>query len=443
MLGLISFLTCFAYAAAQGFPPVGGNTVPLTFTNTSSVTPLGNYTLGYVNNTVQNRCHRAIAKFQSQQTGIVDSMSLGVYSRATTESCGISFVLSTFPAALTVGQPLLTTITDLVAPVVGTDEYVWFNATTASWGVVAGQNYTVTILPFTWATGGSAGGTTAPVAHCVFDVPYGKPGLPYAAIGQYGPTNLPCGSTPWTSDLAGDGWALQFALSGHAAAVVLPSMSPSKTPSTTSTQTPTPSQTGTATPSHTPTPTPTITDTPTQTPAPGTTPSTSPTNSRTPSRTPSISYSPTSTLSVTSSKTSTETPSPTPSLRIGASPSVTPTETPGPTDSHSPQPVAGIAPGPVIVQGSSQTNAGSIIGAAVGGGLLVSLLIALAIRLKIVHAQINTPTISTWTPGKRTKKTRVPDIDINMNHSVISNPSFVLRIQKMTGGSTTSNSTRV
>ena len=431
MLGLVSALTCFAYAAAQNFPS-------LTFTNTSSVPPLGNYTLGYVNNTVQNRCHRAIAKFQSQQTGIVDSMSLGVYSRATTETCGISFVLSTFPAALAVGQPLLTTITDMVAPVIGTDEYVWFNASSASWGLVAGQNYTVTILPFTWATGGSAGGTTAPVAHCVFDVPYGRAGLPYAAIGQYGPTNLPCGSTPWTADLAGDGWALQFALSGHPASVILPSMSPSKTPSTTSTQTPTPSQTGTATPSHTPTPTPTITDTPTQTPPPGTTPSNSATNTRTPSRTPSVSYTQTPTASITSSKTATETPTPTPSLRIGASPSVTPTETPGPTDSHSPQPVAGVAPGPIIVQTPSQTNAGSIIGAAIGGGLLVAFIVGLAIRFKIVHAQINSDNaVAVWRSSQsKKKKVRVPDMDIGLNPSVM-NPTLSIRVQKMMGAQST------
>lgn len=435
MLGLISTLTCFAYAAAQNFPPVGGNT-PLTFTNTSSLTPLGNYTMGYVNNTVQNRCHRAIAKFQSQQTGIVDSMSLGVYSRATTETCGISFVLSTFPDALAVGQPLLTTITDLVAPVVGTDEYVNFNASSASWGLVAGQNYTVTILPFTWATGGSAGGTTRPSEHCVFDVPYGRLGIPYAAIGQYGPTGQPCGATPWTADLAGDGWALQFALSGHAAPIVLPSMSPSKTPTPTSSSTPTPSQTGTPTPSATSTGTPTNTETPTQTLAPGSSPSNSPTSSRTPSRTPSISYTPTPSSSVTPSQTPTETPSPTPSLRIGASPSVTPTETPGPTDSPSPKPVAGIGAAPVIVQAPAQMNAGTIIGAAVGGGLLVTLLIAVAIRFKIVSAQLNTPTVKAWTPGKRSKKTRVPDMDIDLNSRITTNPSFTLRIQKMKEPST-------
>lgn len=421
MLGLLSVLTCFAYAAAQGL---------LTFTNTSSVRPVGNYTLGYVNNTVQNRCHRAIAKFQAQQTGIVDTMSLGVYSRTTTETCGISFVLSTFPAALAVGQPLLSTITDLVAPVVGTDEYVYFNATAGAWGVVAGQNYTVTILPFTWATGGSTGGSTAPLVHCVFDVPYGKPGLPYAAIGQYGPTNLPCGSTPWTADLAGDGSALQFALSGHAAAVVLPSLSPSHTPSSTSTQTPTPSPTPTPTASHTPTPTPTITDTPTITPVAGSTPSNSPTMTRTPSRTPSVSYTQTPTPSVTSSQTSSQTPSPTPSLRIGASPSVTPTETPGPTDSHSPQPVGGIV-APSVQLSTPTSSASSMVGAAIGGAALVIVLAAIAIRFKIVSAQLNsTPTISSWNPGKRTKKTRVPDMDISLNPTIM-NPSLAIRIQKM------------
>ena len=416
MLGLLSALTCFTYAAAQ--------TTLLTFTNTSSVRPVGNYTLGYVNNTLQNRCHRAVAKFQAQQTGIVDTMSLGVYSRTTTETCGISFVLSTFPTAITIGQPLLSTITDLVAPILGTDEYVYFNATTSAWSVITGQNYTVTILPFTWATGGSAG---IPVVHCVFDVPYGKPGPPYAAIGQYGPTNLPCGSTPWTADLAGDGSALQFALSGHAANVALPSSSPSYTPSTTSTQTPTPSQTGTPTSSHTPTGTPTITDTPTITPVAGSTPSNSATNTRTPSRTPSVSYTQTPTPSVTSSQTSSQTPSPTPSLRIGASPSITPTETPGPTDSHSPQPIAGVA-APQLPPVTS--SASSMVGAGIGGALIVIAIAAIAIRFKIVSAQLNhTPTIAAWTPGKR-MKTRVPDMDISLN-PIITNPSLTSRIQKM------------
>jgi hypothetical protein len=92
---------------------------------------------------------------------------------------------------------------------------------------------------------------------------------------------------------------------------------------------------------------------------------------------------------VTSSVTPTETPTATPSLRPGASPSVTPTETPGPTDSHSPQPLAGI--GAVILPPPppSSSSTGPIIGAAIGGGLLVVGLFALAVRLNILSAELN------------------------------------------------------
>jgi hypothetical protein len=356
----------------------------LVFTNTKSLPIVGNYTFGYINNTVENRCHRGIAKFQSDQTGIVDSMVMGVYSRATQETCGISFVLATFPAGVAVGSSLLTTFTDLVAATPGTEEFLTFNATPSSWALAAGQNYTITILPFTWATGPA--GTVA--THCVFDVPYGKPGLPYFFLGEYGPTALPCGSSPWTIDDAGDGQALQIKLTGHAAQVIVPSASSTGTPTPTSTTTPTPSRTGTPTSSPTPTGTPTITETPTPTLSAGATASNSPTGTRTPSRTPSISTTQTPSSSATPSITATPTPSPTPTLRIGASPSVTPTETPGPTDSPSPshQPAfAVVAPAPV----APVTNAGSLVGAAIGGALLVVALLGLAIRLRIVSAQLN------------------------------------------------------
>lgn len=433
MLGLLATLSCFAYAAAQVVLP------PLRFTDSTLNPILGNYTMGYVNNTQENRCHRAIAKFQAQNTGIVDVLKMGVYSQAAPETCGISFVLSTFPGtgngvAVNIGNPLLTTFTDLVAATPGTDEFVKFNATPSSWSVVAGANYTVTILPFTWATGpaGSTGSTT----HCVFQMPYGNPGPPHAAVGQYGPTGQPCGSTPWTTDLAGDGWALQLLLSGRAASVVLPSSSATHTPTPTSTQTPTPSQTGTPTPSHTPTPTPTITDTPTQTPAPGSSASVSGSNTRTPSRTPSVSYTSTPTNSVTSSQTPTSTPTPTPSLRIGASPSVTPTESPGPTDSPSPSksPMShteALAAGAAAAPPAAGAGAGTIVGAALGGALLVVAVIAVAIRVKIVSAQLNGPTVSAWNPGQKKKKVRVPDFDIELNQATqqqpTQNPAFSLR----------------
>ena len=425
MLGLLATLSCFAYAAAQTIPP-------LRFTDTTLNPILGNYTMGYVNNTQENRCHRAIAKFQSQNTGIVDTLKMGIYSQAAPETCGISFVLSTFPSGVTVGSSLLTTFTDLVAATPGTDEFVKFNATPSSWSVVAGANYTVTILPFTWAS--SPAGSTGSTTHCVFQMPYGRPGIPYAAIGQAGPTGQPCGTTPWTTDLAGDGWALQLLLNGRPAQVVVPSPSATNTPTPTPTGTPTPSHTGTPTPSQTPTPTPTITDTPTQTPAPGSSASVSGSNTRTPSRTPSVSYTSTPTNSVTSSQTPTPTPTPTPTLRIGASPSVTPTETPGPTDSASPSRspmshVEALAAGAAVAPPSVGTSAGTVVGAALGGALLVVAALVIAIRYKVVEAQLNATTVSAWNPGQKKKKVRVPDFDIGLN-PVQSNPTFSFRAAK-------------
>ena len=419
-------------------PPL---TPPLRFTDSTTFPIVGNYTMGYVNNTVENRCHRSIAKFQALNTGIVDMLKMGIYSQAAPETCGISFVLSTFPgngAAVVVGSSLLTTFTDLVAATPGTDEFVKFNASASGWSVVAGANYTVTILPFTWASGpaGSTGSTT----HCVFQMPYGRPGIPYAAIGQAGPTGLPCGSTPWTTDLAGDGTALQILLNGHAAQVTIPSVSSSVTPTPTSTQTPTPSHTGTPTPSHTPTPTPTITDTPTITPAPGSTPSNSATQTRTPSRTPSVSYTQTPTSSVTASVTPTETPTPTPSLRIGASPSVTPTDTPGPTDSpsptHSHDPLAAAAAA-VAAAAPPATGAGTVVGAALGGAFVVVAVLMVAIRFRIVSAQINGPKrVASWRMGgKKTHSIRsgVPDMDINLNQAVMNPAGRSDRVRSTSG----------
>lgn len=384
---------------------------PLVFTDTTRNPIVGNYTIGYLNNTVENRCHNGIARFKAEQTGIVDTMVMGVYSQAQQETCGISFVLATFPGGVHIGNSLLTTFTDLVASTPFTDEFISFNASASGWAVSAGQNYTVAILPFTWTI--APGGTSASATHCSVSLPYGKPGVPpYFFRGQYGPTGMPCGSTPLTTDLAGDGISIQLSLTGHAAQVVVPSVSATPTPTPTSTTTPTPSTTGTPTSSPTPTVTPSNTETPTPTISPGATASNTPSNTRTPSRTPSISYTASPTLSVTSSITPTETPSPTPSLRIGASPSHTPTETPGPTDSNTPKPLAGIATVPVVST-PSNTGAGTIIGAAIGGGLFVVAIIALAIRVRAVSIELNTKTAAI--KGWKKKGSRVPDIEIGTN----------------------------
>ena len=406
--------------SAQTTPPPP----QLIFTDTTTPAIVGNFSLGYVNNTIENRCHIGVAKFMALQTGHVDAMKMGVYSKPTQETCGISLVLATFPGNIIVGSSVLTTFVDLVASRPGTDEMVPFNVTASSWNVAAGQNYTVTIQPFTWTTPPAGG--VASAEHCVFDIPYGIPGLPYAFIGRAGPTGLPCGSTPYTVVKAGDGWAMQLKLVGRPGNIVVPSPSVTSTPTPTSSSTPTPSSTGTPTSSATPTGTPTITDTPTPTLSPGSTASNSPTSTRTPSRTPSISYTPSPTLSVTPSVTPSSTPTPTPSLRIGASPSVTPTETPGPTDSPSAKPVAGIAAGITAQPPQAQQGVGVIIGAAIGGALAVIAVIGVAIRLKVVSAQLNdTHKISSWRTKSKPTANR-----ISFGES-IENPAFTVRVNRI------------
>ena len=112
-----------------------------------------------------------------------------------------------------------------------------------------------------------------------------------------------------------------------------------------------------------------------------------------------------------------------------ASPSYTAMETPSPTESHSPQPTWVAVPQPSSVTSS----ASSMVGAGIGGALIVIAIAAVAIRFKIISAQFNTtPTIATWTPGKRSNKLRVPDMDIYLNPRIMNSS----RAQKMMSTST-------
>jgi hypothetical protein len=55
-------------------------------------------------------------------------------------------------------------------------------------------------------------------------------------------------------------------------------------------------------------------------------------------------------------------------------------------------------------------------------GILMTFVIEIATYFKIVSPQLNTPTVT----GKRSKKIRIPDIDIDLNSRI------TLRTQKMT-----------
>ena len=393
-------------SAAPSRPPPA----QLSFMDTTKNVPVGNYTLGYLNNTAENDCHVGVAKFQAAVTGQVSQFSFGAFSQSANETCGIGFVLRSLPNATQVGLSVSALFTDVVQPVLGTIEMIPFPVpTTANWNLEGGRNYTITIQPFTWTNG--AAGSTASSVHCTFDVPYGLAGPQYGLAAYRGPTGLPCGSTPLTLAAAADNMALLMKLKG----VPIPSATASPSPSPTTTSTPTPTPTNTPTGTATPTGTPTITDTPTPSLSAGATASITPTTTRTPSRTPSVSYSPTPTSCPTPSPTPSSTPTPTASLSFRATPSVTPTETPGPTDSHSPQPLAGVV-APVIIQHTDTSgNAGAIVGAAIGGAVAVVALIALAARYRAVSIEIN------GVRGKKWKHT--PMTEINHNPLVVTKKS--------------------
>jgi hypothetical protein len=109
---------------------------------------------------------------------------------------------------------------------------------------------------------------------------------------------------------------------------------------------------------------------------------------------------------------------------------VTPTETPGPTDSPSPKPVAGLAAAPIVVAGPQGASTGTVVGAAIGGALVVVAVIGVAIRFRIVSAQLNgSPKIASWRANVKGKKR--PEFEIGTNPTVVNNPTMIMRINRM------------
>ena len=91
-----------------------------------------------------------------------------------------------------------------------------------------------------------------------------------------------------------------------------------------------------------------------------------------------------------------------------------------------------LAAGAASAQAPSGASTGTVVGAAIGGALFIVAAIGVAIRMKVVSAQLNGPTVSAWNPGQKKKKTRVPDFDIGLNPQVQLpkpqvNPAFSLR----------------
>jgi len=108
---------------------------------------------------------------------------------------------------------------------------------------------------------------------------------------------------------------------------------------------------------------------------------------------------------------------------------VTPTDTPGPTDSPSPTrsglPVGALAAGAGVATPTGSFDAGHIVGAAIGGALVIVAAIGIAIRLRLVHAELN--------PDKYIKKSKMKVTLTDPKPITTENPSsnIILRVNSM------------
>jgi hypothetical protein len=79
------------------------------------------------------------------------------------------------------------------------------------------------------------------------------------------------------------------------------------------------------------------------------------------------------------------------------------------------------------------SSAGTIVGAAVGGALFIVAIIGLAIRLRIVSAEINGKQVKSWRGGAK-RIGKGPDIEINTNPlNAPADPALSLRFNRVIG----------
>jgi hypothetical protein len=64
----------------------------------------------------------------------------------------------------------------------------------------------------------------------------------------------------------------------------------------------------------------------------------------------------------------------------------------------------------------------------VGGAAFVAIVLVVAVRLRIVSAQINPTKVEGWNPGSK-KARRIPET--STNPTLVKNPSFVVRSHRV------------
>lgn len=243
---LLSLLLCIPLLPVASLE----QSTQLTLMNSMGLAARQNFTIGYLPpeilqvGTNTSACHRiSMFKFPCLNSGIAANMTIALLPPVegqSIERCKIGFTLYSSPSpagagagARQIGTPYLGAFTDIQIPL--SQESITVNVSANTWALVAGQDYYFVIQTYTWNMSGT---------HCLLQLPYGMDTAQppkYALVLQQGPTDKPCGTTPWTSIKALDGGFVSMAITAlpSTGRNVSSSLSESETSTPTPTLTPT------------------------------------------------------------------------------------------------------------------------------------------------------------------------------------------------------------
>ena len=376
----LSLISCLLSVSSQ---PAG---VPLynqvSFMNSLPLPARGNHSIGYLPSSISSlnssfACRRLkMFKFQAKATGLATTLTMNTLPVSTPEFCSVSFNLYSFPDGAMIGGNFMGVFnrgsSSTGSTIGGNPGFIMeysttVNVSSAGWVMSNGTFYYLVIQTFTYSTIGTS---------CIIVLPYGidtaKPPI-YALLVEQGPSEMPCGSSPWIPVAALDGGYIHMSINGYGST---PSYSPylrasiTSTPTpgvliTSSSNTPTSSSTPTITSSSTPTITSSSTPTITSSSTPTTTISSTGTDTTTGSDTTSASASVSATGSPTQIGTSSS------SFFIAFSSSNTPTPAASPVrvsiTKNATAPIDTSLAAAAVSSGSVSSEAtGNIIGGVIG-----------------------------------------------------------------------------
>ena len=203
-----------AVDAVAAAPPAGAVTIMNSLPETGKVKVDGNYTVGYINNTEQNECHRiSMWKFPTLAAGSATSIEFTVIPASPTveETCHLELSLFDFKTQKQVGAAIDIPHTEAASS--DPTETVTLDISGHGWVFenAAGSEYYMTISSYTWAVG--------PTKWCQVNLPWGQATVPeWAVVGQHGPVGRTCGVQPWSPEreYTRDGGAILMKITGTA-----------------------------------------------------------------------------------------------------------------------------------------------------------------------------------------------------------------------------------